>query len=348
MTPEQAANHPSKNVISRALGAEETVEVDLKTIEVADGTCFLLCSDGITRHIADHELRQVMLASDDLSAVCDELKRRCYERGAEDNLTAIIVRVGEPSEAALEARYGARTLSIEYPPPVEAAPRTATSFAGNLDQTEDALNLAPRVVAPPASKPVATSEPVVQNRPINIPEKQSSGGAGRAAARFFVFLLFLAGVGAAFYVGTNYRGALPFGLKRSPEAAPVTQPTPVPEDPLLAFEKARRSVDRAPAEWLNTEVPKELTRQSLLKPLDSIQPPFLYLYGRASLLAGNKEEAGRALQQAVTMAERSPNAENDTIRKDAMLALTALTVTSDKARQVALDSLGPKPPQPAK
>src|SRR5882672_1469940 len=81
MTPEQAANHPSKNVISRALGAENTVEADMKTIEVQDGSAFLLCTDGITRHIPDHELRQVMLASDDLSAVCDELKRRCYQRG---------------------------------------------------------------------------------------------------------------------------------------------------------------------------------------------------------------------------------------------------------------------------
>src|SRR5207302_5018642 len=49
MTPEQAAHHPSKNVISRALGAEESVEVDMKTIEVEDGTRILLCTDGITR-----------------------------------------------------------------------------------------------------------------------------------------------------------------------------------------------------------------------------------------------------------------------------------------------------------
>src|SRR5437867_4373058 len=48
MTAEQAANHPSKNVISRALGAEASVEVDMKTIEIAEGTSFLLCSDGIT------------------------------------------------------------------------------------------------------------------------------------------------------------------------------------------------------------------------------------------------------------------------------------------------------------
>src|ERR1044072_5669788 len=95
MTPEQAANHPSKNVISRALGAEEGVEVDMKTIEVEDGTEFLLCTDGITRHIPDNELRQLMVISDSLDDLCSELKRRCYERGAEDNLTVIVVRVGE-------------------------------------------------------------------------------------------------------------------------------------------------------------------------------------------------------------------------------------------------------------
>ena len=60
MTPEQASNHPSRNVISRALGAEETVEVDLKTMEVEDGTSFLLCSDGITRHIPDPEIRSLL------------------------------------------------------------------------------------------------------------------------------------------------------------------------------------------------------------------------------------------------------------------------------------------------
>jgi protein phosphatase len=51
MTPEQAANHPSKNVISRALGAEPSVEADMKVIEVEDGSAFLLCTDGITRHL---------------------------------------------------------------------------------------------------------------------------------------------------------------------------------------------------------------------------------------------------------------------------------------------------------
>src|SRR6202008_1041990 len=129
MTPEQAANHPSKNVISRALGAEQGVEVDMKTMEVDDGTEFLLCTDGITRHIADNELRQLMVVSNDLEAVCRELKRRCYERGAEDNLTVIAVRVGEHLQA------GERSADLEPTITPEAEPVHAVQSNGSLADT---------------------------------------------------------------------------------------------------------------------------------------------------------------------------------------------------------------------
>jgi len=93
MTKEQAANHPSRNVISRALGAEHSVEVDMKTIMVEPETTFLLCSDGITRHIDDFQLRELLLVKDAPENICRRMKEICYERGAEDNLTAVIARV---------------------------------------------------------------------------------------------------------------------------------------------------------------------------------------------------------------------------------------------------------------
>src|SRR5215204_609415 len=88
MTPEQAAHHPSKNIISRALGAELDVEIDLKTIMVEPGTTFLLCSDGITRHIEDNEIASLLTAEEEPSIICEHFKEVCYRRGAEDNLTA--------------------------------------------------------------------------------------------------------------------------------------------------------------------------------------------------------------------------------------------------------------------
>src|SRR5258706_7787258 len=63
MTEEQAENHPSRNIISRALGAEPTVAIDLKTIMIEPGTAFLICSDGVTRHVNDQELTGVLTFS---------------------------------------------------------------------------------------------------------------------------------------------------------------------------------------------------------------------------------------------------------------------------------------------
>src|SRR6185503_16546343 len=116
MTPEQAANHPSKNVISRALGAEQAVEVDMKTMEVEEGTEFLLCTDGITRHISDNELRQLLVLNNDLDELCNELKRRCYDRGAEDNLTVVIVQVGRHVDADERLAELEPTISPESQP----------------------------------------------------------------------------------------------------------------------------------------------------------------------------------------------------------------------------------------
>ncbi|MEO6654819.1 MAG: protein phosphatase 2C domain-containing protein [Pyrinomonadaceae bacterium] len=96
MTEEQAENHPSRNIISRALGAEATIKIDLKTMMVEPGNAFLICSDGITRHIADQEIKGVLTFGGDPLEICDYLKNLCYERGAEDNLTAVVVKVSAP------------------------------------------------------------------------------------------------------------------------------------------------------------------------------------------------------------------------------------------------------------
>jgi len=93
MTEEQAENHPSRNIISRALGAEPTVDVDLKTIMIEPGTAFLICSDGITRHVGDQEIKGVLTFGGEPAEICEYLKDLCYARGAEDNLTAVVVKV---------------------------------------------------------------------------------------------------------------------------------------------------------------------------------------------------------------------------------------------------------------
>src|SRR5438552_9024639 len=92
MTEQQAENHPSRNIISRALGAEPTVDVDLKTIMIEPGTAFLICSDGITRHVGDQEIKGVLTFGGEPADICAYLKDLSYQRGAEDNLTALGVK----------------------------------------------------------------------------------------------------------------------------------------------------------------------------------------------------------------------------------------------------------------
>lgn len=100
MTEAQAANHPSRNIISRALGADFTVEVDMKTIMFEPNTMFLLCSDGITRHISDEEIGQLLVSGAPLANITQKMKAICYERGAEDNLTAVIAKIFDENAEA--------------------------------------------------------------------------------------------------------------------------------------------------------------------------------------------------------------------------------------------------------
>jgi tetratricopeptide (TPR) repeat protein len=115
----------------------------------------------------------------------------------------------------------------------------------------------------------------------------------------------------------------------------------------LTFEKARRDVDRAPGEWLSAKLPKEMARQNLINPMDSTEPKFLYLYGRALLLVGNYEEAAKALDQAIARSDQAPSAENATLRKEAVLALAAAALKSNKETQRALSHLEELAPKPA-
>jgi hypothetical protein len=330
MTPEQAANHPSKNVISRALGAENDVEVDLKVIEVEDGTQFLLCTDGITRHVPDYELRQLLIINQDLGSVCEELKRRCYERGAEDNLTAVLVRVGEPIPASARLDEMERTIS----------PETDAHSGNGGDQTLPAAAPAnghdplvpPSRVAFPA--PISSDAlPLAQRLNVAPPPRKSFA---RTLGRAFLLLIFLGAVVGGFYAGRRYKGAVPYmPAATEPVPAPVATPIP-PENPVVRFDRARRTVDTNPAGWLANQMKTDLAAQGVQNPLDSANPEFLYLYGRASLLTGNNEEAAQAFDAAIAKADQTPSPENAVISKEATIALAAVTLRWQGARPQAL------------
>jgi serine/threonine protein phosphatase PrpC len=107
LTPDQAVAMGKQNTINRALGIENEVQAEFKSIPLADTDAFLLCSDGVTRHIPDPELEAILSDGLSPSAACEEIRARCYGRGAEDNLTAIVVSLPGRPAARLAGAYEA-------------------------------------------------------------------------------------------------------------------------------------------------------------------------------------------------------------------------------------------------
>jgi|GEM_PF-889179 len=294
MTAEQAANHPSKNVISRALGAEPSVEVDLKIIEVQPGTTFLLCTDGITRHIPDGEIRELLNARQDANNVCEEMKRRCYQRGAEDNLTAIIVRVGERKQRFESEEEP--TLSLEIPEKVAAE-------AAGIRSSATRISVPASQEVRPASAPAAT-------RP----------GRMRGVMRFFLFLFFIAAVAGAFYGGAYYQKRMQALTANTTAAAPVSTPTP---DTPAEFETKRSAVDANPQKWMDDNLQTEMRNSGVNLPGDMVNPESLYLYGRALMLTGRHQDAVGIFEKALTAAVATDPSRKLSLAAETRMALAA-------------------------
>ena len=92
ITEEEALVHPYRNIITRALGAEEDVEADVKEKNKKEGDVYLICSDGLSEYVRDYDLRDVLLNLPREEAA-DELLRRALEGGGRDNISLVIAEV---------------------------------------------------------------------------------------------------------------------------------------------------------------------------------------------------------------------------------------------------------------
>lgn len=93
ITPEEARLHPRKNLITRALGAEERVRADLYHLDLAVGDCLLLCSDGLSNIVTDQELLYEIIHGGEKENCCRRLLDIAMSRGAPDNVTAVLIQV---------------------------------------------------------------------------------------------------------------------------------------------------------------------------------------------------------------------------------------------------------------
>lgn len=91
LTAEEAQHHPSRNVITRALGAEPAVKCDVFSLQVQPGDYVLMCSDGLTNHVSDPELFYEVFHTGHPEHACQVLTDIANNRGGQDNITIVLV-----------------------------------------------------------------------------------------------------------------------------------------------------------------------------------------------------------------------------------------------------------------
>jgi serine/threonine protein phosphatase PrpC len=108
LTDEQKSELP-KNVITRALGMQDHVVVDLQHDEPRQGDIYVLCSDGLSGMVSDEDIKQIVTGTAEIREACEQLIQSANERGGEDNITAVLVRIedSEDRQASVESTRAA-------------------------------------------------------------------------------------------------------------------------------------------------------------------------------------------------------------------------------------------------
>ena len=92
MTEEEQRNFPHKNVITRALGMRDTVQVDVKPHQIQDGDYYVMCSDGLSGMVEDDQIREIIQKTKTLERVVEELVDHANRAGGTDNITTLVLQ----------------------------------------------------------------------------------------------------------------------------------------------------------------------------------------------------------------------------------------------------------------
>ncbi len=240
ITDAQAEDHPQRSIITRALGPEPEVQVDVQTVPVLDGDVFLICSDGLTTMLGDEAIARILARATSLDAAARALVDEANRAGGRDNITVVAFRLEDTAAPAAGNPRGG---------PEEGATLIgASAEEAGLSATE----VRRRAAADAARK----RREEVSARP--------RGGRLRTVAKVLAVVLAIAAVAFAawygnrqiWFLGTDdsgrvalYRGApyeLPFGISLYEEryASPIqTQALPAKRQDAVTGHKLRSRAD---------------------------------------------------------------------------------------------------------
>ena len=96
ITEEGARHHRLKNIITRSVGFQRDVDADILVRDLEPGDLFLLCSDGLSNLVEDTKMLKIVLKNKDLNKSCQKLVEEANDKGGDDNISVVMVRVIEP------------------------------------------------------------------------------------------------------------------------------------------------------------------------------------------------------------------------------------------------------------
>ena len=197
LTEEQAAEHPQRSIITRALGPEPEVEVDTWTYSVRADDVLLLCSDGLTSMISEERVGEILGSASSLAQAAESLIQEANDAGGRDNITVVLSRFEEVADAG-EADHP--TMVGEMPGPV-----------GEHEPENGARERVPAVAMAPA--PASTTGRLVPRRERTTDRPRRRRLAKPVAAilaTIVVLALIVAGGYLAsrqlYFIGTNSQG----------------------------------------------------------------------------------------------------------------------------------------------
>lgn len=214
LKPEEAEHHPQRSIVTRALGVDANVEVDLLSVDLDEGDRLMLCSDGLSSMTDNSSIKEALASESDPQGAADRLIRLANDGGGEDNITVVVVDIGGDGASGASSTTQ-RSTGTTRPQVMSGAPRSA---AGGVTMER----------RPPASAGMTAAHevaPAAGARPVTREEDraETSGGedaddepARRTWPRKLVMgllVLLLLGVGGFFaaryfitnswYVGVN-------------------------------------------------------------------------------------------------------------------------------------------------
>jgi serine/threonine protein phosphatase PrpC len=222
LTQEQAAEHPQRSIITRALGVDPEVDVDTWTYTARAGDIVLMCSDGLTSMISEERITAVLESEHDLDRAADRLITEANEAGGRDNITVILARLEEVEDGHVDDQptmvgmaEGASPGDGRTAAGAAAGAAVGTSAATATAARADRQTATP--ATPPRPAPRTPRTHTQRTRPIDGsrgPRRPQRFAKPLAALISLVIVLCLIGGGGylatrtLFFVGTNPQGIL--------------------------------------------------------------------------------------------------------------------------------------------